>query len=617
MEEQINNSTPVRKKKPMTFGKVVLASILGTIIVSIVGGLFSLIITLGMIGSLASSSSEVTTVKPNTFLTLNVNTTYNERTPDALSQMLGDADDMGFVDLLRAIAEATEDDNIKGIYLKLNGGLSWGQTEELRDALISFRESGKPIVAFGTSYTQSGYYLATAADQVNLHPEGMVDFRGIGGEVMFYKDLLDKLDIQMQLIRPTSCAYKSAGEVYTMNHMSDANKEQIRVYINSIWNHISNNMADARHMTVDSINSIADNLTGCLAHDANDRGLVDSLCFESEVRQYLKDKYEGKHTLSMAKYVNNMRANEYASKDNKIAIIYAQGNVVDGTNTGFETNVYGDDVVNAFDKATNDDNIKAVVLRVNSPGGSCTASEAMTNAILRCKAKKPVVVSMSDLAASAGYEISCYADKIVAQPTTITGSIGVFATLPNLGNLMRNKLGIAIDTVQTNRNTTALSAFRPLSPAALAMMQRNVENFYVTFVSRVAEGRGMKYEQIDSIAKGRVWTGRDALNLGLVDTLGNIKTAINIAAELGGTNKYDVIELPHEEDIWTIISRMGGNNDEDSKPLSFIQKIRMAWAIKLHRVNPFPQIDPITKELIDFSTSEGLQSRLEFLFLEN
>lgn len=604
-----------RKKKPMTFGKVVLASMLGALIVSVVGTILSLLFTLGLVASLGSDTKP-TSVQPHTFLTLTVSAPLDERTPDKLASLMGNENGTGMVDLLRAIDHAKKDDKVDGIYLKVDGGLSWGQTEELRDALLRFRESGKPVVTFGTAFTQGSYYLATASDLINLHPEGMMDFRGIGGEVMFYKDLLDKLDVEMQLIRPVSCAYKSAGEVYTLNHMSDANREQIRAYIGSIWQHVSSGIAEARGMSVDSVNVIADQLTGCLAHDAYKCGLVDSLCFESEVRSMLKTKYDCKHTLSMNTYASNLRSSELPSHDNKIAIIYAQGNVVDGTNTGFETNVYGDDVVKAFDKATEDDDIKAVVLRVNSPGGSCTASEAMTNAILRCKAKKPIVVSMSDLAASAGYEISCYANTIVAQPTTITGSIGVFATLPNVGKLMKNKLGLSVDTVQTNQNSTGLSLYRPLSPAAKAMMQRNVENFYVTFVSRVAEGRGLRYNQVDSIAKGRVWTGADALRIGLVDTLGNLQTAIDIAAQLAGTNKFDIIELPFEDDIFTRLAKLTGSNDDDNQ-VSLLHKMRMAWALKLGRINPVSQLDPLSRALLDFSSAEGLQARLEFLLLED
>lgn len=602
-------------KNPLTFGKVVWASALGVLIVSVVIGLFKFVMLLVMVFSISSMGSEnLTIVKPGSAMVVDMGKISGDRTASGLMQSFSSEKTVGLIDAVNAIKAAANDANINAIYLKDDGapGLSWGSLTELRDALAFFRESGKPVIAYATGYSQGGYYVASLADKVCLHPSGMIDFRGIGGEVIYYKDLLDKLGVEMQLIRPESCAYKSAGEVYTLSHMSSANREQIRAYIGSVWNIVSHSVADGRSMDVEKVNVIADNLSGYLANDAIESRLVDALCFEEDVRSILKQNYACKQLLPLDEYATNVKNIPNQAKD-AIAVIYAQGNVVDGSARGFDEGVYGDDIVKALKDAVEDDVVKAIVLRVNSPGGQATASESMTHAVRMAREKKPVIVSMGDLAASAGYEMSCMADVIVAQPTTITGSIGVFGTIPNVGKLMRQKLGLNADTVSTNLNAAGLSIMRPLSPTAMAMMNRNVEDFYRVFVVRVAEGRHMTYDEVHKIARGRVWTGADALGIGLVDTLGGLDLALSIAAEKVGLDNYKIKEFPEEKDTWTQISELLGESSDDD--LDLLAKIRLAikWKVQSGR---WKVLDRLEQDLLYVSESEGVQARIPFVLMD-
>ncbi len=602
-------------KNPLTFGKVVWASVLGVLIVSVIIGLFKFVMLLVMVFSIGSMGSEnLTIVKPGSAMVVDMGKISGDRTASGLMQSFSSEKNVGLIDAVNAIKAAANDANINAIYLKDDGapGLSWGSLTELRDALAFFRESGKPVIAYATGYSQGGYYVASLADKVCLHPSGMIDFRGIGGEVIYYKDLLDKLGVEMQLIRPKSCAYKSAGEVYTLSHMSPANREQIRAYIGSVWNIVSHGVADGRSMDVEKVNVIADNLSGYLANDAIESRLVDALCFEEDVRSILKQNYACKQFLPLDEYATNVKNIPNQAKD-AIAVIYAQGNVVDGSARGFDEGVYGDDIVKALKDAVEDDDVKAIVLRVNSPGGQATASESMTHAVIATRKKKPVIVSMGDLAASAGYEMSCMADVIVAQPTTITGSIGVFGTIPNVGKLMRQKLGLNADTVSTNLNAAGLSIMRPLSSTAMAMMNRNVEDFYRVFVVRVAEGRHMTYDEVHKIARGRVWTGADALGIGLVDTLGGLDLALSIAAEKAGLDNYKIKEFPEEKDTWTQISELLGESSDDD--LDLLAKIRLAikWKVQSGR---WKVLDRLEQDLLYVSESEGVQARIPFVLMD-
>ena len=592
-----------------------LATAVGVVIVSALGGLISFLMMIAMVASLSSMDKEsAAVVKDGTILTVDLAKISGDRSATGLQASLSETKTIGLVDAENVIRAAANDDKIKGILLKDGGlGISWGSLTELRAALEDFAASEKPIVAYATTYSQGGYYVASLSDRICLHPSGMIDFRGMGAEVMYYKDLLDKLGVEMQLIRPESCAYKSAGEVYTLNHMSDANREQIRAYIASIWRTATDAIAASRGMEVLDVNRIADDLSGFMADGALAQRLVDTLCFEEDVRHMLKEEYGGKQLLPMEKYASNVKKTPNKAKE-AIAVIYAQGNVMDGSSKGFNEGVYGDDIVKALRQAVDDDDVKAIVLRVNSPGGQATASESMTHAVIAAREKKPVIVSMGDLAASAGYEMSCMADVIVAQPTTITGSIGVFGTIPNVGKLMSQKLGLNTDTVSTNRNAAGLSIYRPLSPAAKALWTKNVEDFYKVFVGRVAEGRHMTYDEVHQIARGRVWTGADAIGIGLVDTLGGIDLALSIAAEKASLSDYKVKEFPKEKDTWTQLSELFGESGNDD--LNLLSKMRLALKWKMGS-GEWKVLSSFEQDLHFVTESEGLQARLPFVVVKD
>ena len=541
---------------------MVLASGLGVLLASVVFSILSGIMMVLFVLSLGSSTEKP--VKKHSVLTIDLSKPFTERETTTVESLLFDQKTVGFNTILAAIDKAATDKKIEGIYLKdgLAYSAGWATTQELRNALAKFKEeSGKFVYAYSDSYSQKSYYLATVADRIFLNPSGMVEFTGIAAEAMFIKDMLDKLDVKVDLIRPNSNAFKSAGEMYTMNKMSEANREQIRTYIKSIWDEVLPQMSEARDIPVDSLNYLADNLMAFMADDAFNAGLVDELGFENDVKELMVEQIEKVKSVSKLNFVSvSNYPTDKKSSSKKIAVVYAEGEVQMGK--GYDVGVYSTNMVKALDEAADDDDVQAIVLRVNSPGGAVLASEAITDAVVRAKEKKPLIVSMGDLAASAGYEISCYADYIVAQPTTITGSIGVFAMLPEIGTMLKNKIGLTFDTVNTNRNSSALSVMRPLSSESRALMQKNVEDFYKIFIGRVAEGRGLDVNYVDSIARGRVWTGRDALALGLVDTLGGIDVALAIAADRAGITKYSVKVYPEAP---STLMEMFNMTDEDAR----------------------------------------------------
>ena len=531
---------------------------------------------------------------------LNLDGMVTECPSNDLQSFFSDETGTSIEQLLRTIDAAAGDDRVNALYMHVGGSnLGWAQAEELREAIGAFHElCDKPVIAYGEMMSQPEYYLASAANMIAVHPSGLIDFRGLGAEVMFYKGLLDKLGIHMELIRPVSNAYKSAGETYTRTSMSDDNREQVRAYISDIWNYAASAIAESRGIEVEKLNNIADNLEGLLPQDALRNRLVDTLCFTQDIKNILKERYDSDKIVSTNRYAKDITAKP---NDSRIAVIYAEGNVVSGSSNGTRSAVYGDDIAKALYDAAKDKKVKAIVLRVNSPGGAVTASETMTRAVIAAKEEKPVVVSMSGMAASAGYEISSNATRIVAHPTTLTGSIGVFATVPELGDMIRQKLGITTDTVSTNKNSTGLSTMRPLSPAAKAMLQRNVEEFYVTFCQRVADGRGLTPQYVDSIARGRVWTGLQACRLGLVDTLGGLTLALHIAAEEAEVD-YDecsVVAYPAEKSFWEQLLEIKKGKDEEE------------LRARLSKIVPF------YSDLEEWSNMEPMQARLPFIIKLN
>lgn len=538
------------------FFKYVLATVVGIIVAGVV------IMFLGVltIFGLASSSDKDVVIEDNSVLMLEMNGTITERAPESsplafLSQLnpMGSEEPMGLDDILSAIKKAKENEDIKGIYL-LAGTLDAqpASVEAIRDALADFKESGKFIIAYADTYNQLEYYIASLADKVLLNPKGVLDWHGLAGMNIFYKDLMDKLGIEMQIFKVGT--FKSAVEPYMLSEMSDANREQTAAYIGSIWQKFSDEVATSRNLSKDALNQIAEE--GAMFKTGEElmaAGLVDSLIYKNDMRVYL-NRYMGlEEDKKVSAYsVSDMRGVKRNTPRDKsgniVAVYYAVGDI-DGGGSVLPTTDEGinsEKVIKDLRKLKDDDDVKAVVLRVNSPGGSAYGSEQIWYAISQLKEKKPVIVSMGDFAASGGYYISCNADTIVAEPTTLTGSIGIFGMVPNF-QAVTKKIGVNIDIEKTNSLADMGSGFRPMTETEKALMQKTVEQGYDLFTTRCAEGRGMTQEQIDAIGQGRVWTGTMALERGLVDVLGGLDDAIEIAVEKAGIEQYTLKSYPEQE----------------------------------------------------------------------
>ena len=439
------------------------------------------------------------------------------------------------------------DDRIKGIYLNspfVNAGLS--QTEEIRNKLLDFKKSEKFIISYTENYSQNGYYLSSVADEIYLNPEGMFELKGLSAQIMFYKGLLEKLDIQAQVIRHGK--FKSAIEPFILDKMSEANREQVSLLLTTISDNILDSIASQRGLTLSKVEELADNLELNTAINCLENNFVDALIYQDELENKLKIKVGEKEKLrliSLSKYNNAKVEKQGQISRNKIAIIYATGEIRSGK--GDLKSIGSETTAKTIKKAREDERVKAIVLRVNSPGGSALASDVIWRETTLAKAEKPLVISMGDVAASGGYYIACAADKIVANPTTITGSIGVFGLIPNLQQFYKNKLGITLDTVNTHKYAD-MGINRTLSSFERAKIKEVIEGIYSTFISHVAEGRDMSIAAVDDIGQGRVWTGYDAKRLGLVDVLGGLETAVNIAADLAKISDYRIVSLPKKED---------------------------------------------------------------------
>ncbi|MCG3167189.1 MAG: Protease 4 [Bacteroidia bacterium] len=538
------------------FFKFMFASMLGVFLAFFLG----IIVLFGMIAALISSadSKKEVKVEPNSVLHINFEAQINDRSSNNpfenfdFGSMSG-KQGIGLNDILENIEKAKTDENIKGIYIDLQtvpAGIA--TIEEIRNKLIEFKESKKFIVAYSEVYTQGAYYLASVADEVWLNPEGLIEFKGLGAQVMFFKGLLEKLEVEPQVIRYGK--FKSAIEPFILDKMSEANREQTMKYMGSIWDHIVKGIAESRKLTPEQLNLIADSALVQNAKDAVEQKLADKLYYKDQVLDDLKDRcgleeIKKLKMVSMVKYKDAPKPKKKEDKGlakDKIAVIYASGSIEGGE--GDDQTIGSDRISKAIRKARLDENVKAIVLRVNSPGGSSLASDVIWREVVLAKAVKPVVASMGDVAASGGYYISCAADTIIASPNTITGSIGVFGLLMNLKSLMNNKLGVTIDTVKTNHYADLGSAFRPLTQAERDIIQNSVNEIYDSFITKVAEGRGMKKADVDSIGQGRVWSGVDAKELGLVDVLGGMEDAIEIAAKMAKLDHYRVAEYPEQKD---------------------------------------------------------------------
>lgn len=539
------------------FLKFTLATIVGIIITSFIGFL----IMIGMIGALASSSSKTVKIQPNTVYELELTGELQERSQDdpfsgLFSGMSGqdNVSSIGLDDVLSNIRKAKNDENIKGIYLKggtLSGG--YASLKEIRDALADFKESGKFIVAYADIYTQKNYYLASVADKVYLNPEGTLEFQGIAASTTFFKNTLDKIGVEMQVVKVGT--FKSAVEPYIQTEMSPANREQVTVYINSIWNSVLDAISQSRNLSKEALNTYADEvMTLQETKTLVSNKLVDSTLYADGMKEVLKKLTDTKDfkdiNLVSHRDFNNVPENVKMQKD-KVAVIYAFGGIDMPSMFSTASGINSEDLVETIEKVAEDKSVKAVVLRVNSPGGSAYGSEQIWRALENLKKEKPLIVSMGDYAASGGYYISCNADSILAQPNTITGSIGIFGRIPNTAGLNK-KIGLTHDGVKTNKMSDALTSFnRAFTPEERNLLQAHINRGYELFTKRCADGRNMHIDSLKAVAEGRVWTGEDALRLGLVDKLGGLDDAIKIAAAKANLENYRVKDYPEKEDFMT------------------------------------------------------------------
>ncbi len=478
--------------------------------------------------------------------------------------------ELGLNDILANLKKAKTDPNIKGIYLDLSN-LSMGISllEEIRNGLLDFKNSGKFIISYSEMYSQKSYYLASVADKIYLNKEGSIDFHGLAAEIMFFKGLMQKLDVDMQIIRHGK--FKSAVEPFLLDKMSDANREQTRLFIGSIWNHIVKGISVSRKISEAELQNIADNLLVQSAEDALKYKFVDELVYKDQIIDALRKKLEiGENDeiafTSLSNYAD-VKTSDSKTKfsKNKIAVVYAVGAIEGGK--GNDQTIGSERISEAIRAARVDKNVKAIVLRVNSPGGDALASEVIWREVMLAKKAKPVVVSMGDYAASGGYYIACAADKIIASPTTITGSIGVFGMIPNMQKMFNNKLGITFDTVLTNKNAATISGNRPLSSFQEKVILNQIERIYGVFINHVAEGRKMTVAQVDSIGQGRVWSGFDAKRIGLVDDFGGLDKAIEEAVKLAKLTEYKVVEYPKQKDFFKQIIDEFSGEDATTKAL--------------------------------------------------
>ena len=534
------------------FLKYTLATIVGLMACMIIVTIISIVSIVGI----AASAEATTSVNENSLFKLELKGEVTERMIDNpfASLMSQEQTALGLNDILSSIQKAAENEYIKGIYLEAEGIIaSPATTEEIRNALIRFKQTGKFIVAYGDNYTGSDYYICSVADKVILNPQGMVDWHGMASQTIYFKDLLAQLGVEMEVFKVGT--YKSAVEPYTSMEMSDENREQITAYITSIWNNMVDGVSLSRGLTAKQLNEYADRYIAFEGAEASlEAGLVDTLLYMDGTRAYLKEKMEIEadkrlNILSLGE-VKNIQKNVPLDKSgNIIAMYYAEGQIVDAPSTGMATDpeIVGEKVAMDLRKLRDDETIKAVILRVNSPGGSAFASEQIWNEVVKLKEKKPVIVSMGDYAASGGYYISCAADTIIAQPNTLTGSIGIFGMFPNPHKLINDKLKLNVETVKTNKHADFGSMNRPFNDDERAIMQRYINQGYVTFIKRCADGRGMSTADIEAIAQGRVWTGEMAMEIGLVDLLGDIELAKEIAAEKAGIENYTLISYPKEQ----------------------------------------------------------------------
>lgn len=577
------------------FLKYVLATITGIIVLGLIMGIFFVISLVG----LAASSASTVPVEKNSVFTFMLSGQVDERVQDDIvGQLTGQvSENMGLDDIVASIKKAKANEDIKGIYIEA-GVFSVdapATAHAIREALLDFKKSGKWIVAYGDTYTQTSYYICSVADKIFLNPQGMVDWHGLASNPYFLKDLLSKFGVKVQLCKVGK--YKSAPEMLTADKMSEPNREQVTAYMTGIWNVMLKDVSESRKIPVDSLNVYADRFVALANQpDLVKMKLVDKLMYTEEVKGEIKkllkiDADEDIKQLSLSDMINVKGDKE---KGDEIAIYYAYGEIVDsetGSLTQEGHNIVANTVCKDLEKLANDDDVKAVVLRVNSPGGSAYASEQIWHAIQTLKAKKPVVVSMGGYAASGGYYISCGANYIYTEPTTVTGSIGIFGMFPDFSGLLTEKLGVKFDEVKTNKHAAFGTIARPFNEEEMALLDQYIGRGYELFRKRVADGRKLSVDAVEEIAQGRVWLGNDALGIKLVDAIGSMDDAVKKAAQLAKLSEYKTKGYPEPTDWFTqLLSKTNKNNYLDEhmratfgeyyEPLRYVKNLDKQSAIQ-------------------------------------
>ena len=535
--------------------KIVLGTVVGLFLTFMIISILSILSLAGMMINEGMSSP----IKDNSILKINLSGTMQERAEsNPLAMIMGEeAEGIALDNALTALDKAAKNEKVKGVYIEAGIlGSSPAMAQELRQAIVKFKKSGKWVIAYGDRYSKMSYYIASAADEVLLNPSGSVDFSGMASTLMFFKETLAKLGVKMQVFKVGT--YKSAVEPYICTEMSDANREQISSYLGDVWSQVLKDVSKSRKRSEAALNSLADTLTVIAkAETSVEGGLVDRLCYIDEVKETLRKKMsldDDDDDELIFTTIDDMAKSESLDDkvDDQVAVYYAYGEIVDiAAQGGFsqEHQIVGSKMVNDLQQLRKDDDIKAVVIRVNSPGGSAYASEQIWREITLLKKEKPVVVSMGGLAASGGYYISCPADKIYAENTTLTGSIGIFGMIPDASELITDKLGVRFDGVKTNKmSDLGANLGRPFNEAESAMLQSMVEDGYDLFTRRVAEGRGIPQDSVKVIGEGRVWTGRQGLKIGLVDKIGNLEDAISAASKLAKLKEYRAVPYPQDDE---------------------------------------------------------------------
>lgn len=544
------------------FFKFTFASMLGFILAQIIFIIIGVIVMAAFIGSIAGSGSNENkmAILENSILKIELNSPIHDRSSNNPFEgfdfgTFESNKPLGLNTILRALEYAKTDTKIKGIYLNLESiPAGMATIEEIREALVDFKTSKKFIIAYSEVYTQKAYYLASVADKIFMNPAGDMELKGLSTSLMFFKNTLEKLEVEPEIIRHGK--FKSAVEPFMYDKMSPENRKQTMTFVGSIWNNMLSSIGINRNLSIEQLNNIATNLSIANAEDAVNLKLIDKLSYYDEVETDLKNRLgivagSDINFITLKKYSSHTEKNKLFVKD-KIAVIYASGEIQSGD--GNDNTMGSETVAKAIKEARLDNKIKAIILRVNSPGGSALASDVMWREVNLAKKAKPVIVSMGDVAASGGYYIACAADKIYADKNTITGSIGVFGLMFNAKVMLNNKLGLTFDTVMTNKHADMGSIYRPLTNEERNYMQQSVERVYKDFITKVGEGRKMDIAQVDSVGQGRVWSGVDAKKIGLIDEFGGLNAAIQEAAKMAKLSKYKITELPkHKEPFEKLI----------------------------------------------------------------